>query len=498
MTDKRKKINVVIHAGLLLTWIAFNGILLIRHELWRDEANVWLMAKNLNPLQLFAEIKYQGHPCLWYLIVMPFAKLGLPFETIGVLSFLVVLAAVIIFLWKAPVPLWTKAICLFSPIFSYFYPCVARNYCLIALILIILAWLYPNRNAKPVAYGLLLGLLVQADTIAMAGAGLISLMWLYENGHNSLREHSMKPFANILKGIWIPLASFFVWVAQFWQVSDSPEFQMRNLGIRELLNEMKDFSFNILMRLTGQEKWFCLILFLVFLVIAVTVSVRLRDAGPFLVMTGSFFFQVVFSIMVYQLHIWHYISLCFVYLWMLWVWKLQKEEKKPSDKALDIALLLAQLWLIALAVCMFISWNSDNEASNLDNALHGLYSDGVNAAAFIEENISEEDILISDNVSMASTVLAYIGDEECYYAGNCRPASYANYNESQAGTISLSALIEWADEKFPQKQAIILIDSGDSCLTRTDALGTYEMLYHSEQETARNEEYTIYRIPIRQ
>lgn len=138
MTDKRKNTNRIILTGILLAYVVFNGLLLMRHEQWRDEANVWLMARELSPLQLAAEIKYQGHPCLWYLIVMPFAKLGLPFQTIGVISLSVMTAAAWIFVWKAPFGALVKAVCLFSPVFTYFYADIARNYCLIALLLMLL------------------------------------------------------------------------------------------------------------------------------------------------------------------------------------------------------------------------------------------------------------------------------------------------------------------------------------------------------------------------
>ena len=86
LKEKEKNSNNTILMGVFVGYLIFNGILLIRHELWRDEANVWLMARELSPLQLFREIKYQGHPCLWYLLVMPFAKMGFPFRIIGILS----------------------------------------------------------------------------------------------------------------------------------------------------------------------------------------------------------------------------------------------------------------------------------------------------------------------------------------------------------------------------------------------------------------------------
>ena len=150
MKESRKKKEFIIATVLFAGYLLFNGILLAGHELWRDEANVWLFARDASPIQLLREIKYQGHPCLWYFIVMPFAKLGFPFFTISVLSFLVMALAAGIFTYRSPFHSVTKAICLFSPMFSYYYSVVARNYCLIALLLILLAYCYPKRNERPI------------------------------------------------------------------------------------------------------------------------------------------------------------------------------------------------------------------------------------------------------------------------------------------------------------------------------------------------------------
>ena len=41
-------------------------------------------------------------------------------------------------------------------------------------------------------------------------------------------------------------------------------------------------------------------------------------------------------------------------------------------------------------VLMFVQWNSAEESSSLQNALSGVYSDGVNAASYIRENVPED------------------------------------------------------------------------------------------------------------
>lgn len=497
MTGDRKKINRIILAVIFVAYVVFNGLLLIRHEQWRDEANVWLMAGELSPMQLFGEIRYQGHPCLWYLLVMPFAKLGLPFQTIGVISLGIMTVTAGIFVWKTPFSVPVKAVCLFSPVFTYFYADIARNYCLIALILMLLGLLYPERNERCVLYGLLLGLLVQADTIAIVSAGMISLMWLCENLYSGFCTRSFTPVKNVMKGVWIPLASLFLWIAQFYQVSDSPVYQVRDFGIGEFLGEVKNFSYHILIRMTGRGQSFCLVFFALFFLMAVLVSMRLKDAGAFLVMAAAFLFQAVFSAVVYQLHIWHFISLCFVFLWMVWVWYQQREEKYPGDKAVKVLLGGFQMLLLALSASMFLNWNSDKEPSSLDNALNGEYSDGVHAADYIKENIPKDAVIVSANVPFASTVLAYLDGYDFYYAGSRERTSYADWSEKQNRSSTFRELTAWAEQKFPEIQFIYLLNTEDSCLSDEEGeLGKCEILYQTPGETVRGEEYTIYKIPL--
>ncbi|MBD5548939.1 MAG: hypothetical protein HDQ97_16405 [Lachnospiraceae bacterium] len=495
--NKKQKTDRVILTAVFLGYLIFNGILLARHELWRDEANVWLMAKYLSPLQLFAEIKYQGHPCLWYLLIMPFAKAGLPFRTISFISYLIMAVSAGLFLFKAPLSKIIKAAAVFSPIFTYYYAEIARNYCLIALLLVLLALCYPKRNEKCVLYGLLLGLLVQSDVVILMAAGMISLMWLCENLWKCFRERTKAPFFNILKGIWIPLFSLFLLVLQFYHVSDSPVFQVNSYGVMDLLKEIRNYSCWILIRLTGRGETFCKLFLCLFAVLLLVVSVRLKNVWAAVVMAAAYLFEALFSAVIYQLHIWHFIALCFVMLWTVWVLQLQVKEKRPAGKAAGIALWGMQGLMLILSVCMFMRWNDREEASSLENALYGVYSDGVYAAEYIKENIAPDALIISVNVPYASTVLAYLPEYSFYFAGNGQKESYADWSDDQERKISFEELLEWIRISFPGESSFYLLDSGESCLTETDGLSECEVLYQTVGETARREEYTIYQVILR-
>lgn len=482
---------------VFIGYLVFNGILLSHHEMWRDEANVWLMARELSPLALLKEIKYQGHPCLWYLLLMPFAKAGLPFRSISFVSYIVMAVTAGLFLYKAPFYKPIKAIVLFSPAFTYYYAVVARNYCLIALLLILLAVYYPKRNDKCVLYGLLLGLLVQSDVIALAEAGIISCFWLGENLWKCYKRKRMMPFCNILKGIWIPLCSFILLILQFYHISDSPVFEVRSFGKLELLREVRNHSYQILERISGREQSFCLIFFLLSIGFMLFVSLKLRNIQAMAVMVSAFLFQVVFSVMVYQLHIWHFLSLCFVFIWMLWIMYDQREEKQERERVTGAALGSLQALLFVLSICMFIRWNAAEESSSLENALYGRYSDGCGAAEYIRENISSDALIVSVNVPFASTVLAYLPDYDFYYAGNGQKESYADWSENQSREVSYEELIVWAKKNFPEKQVFYLLDSKQSCLQDSEGkLERCQVLYKTGEKTTMAEEYIVYLIKL--
>jgi hypothetical protein len=495
MKQERKKTEVIILTVILGCYLIFNGIMLAGHELWRDEANVWLIARELSPLQLLREIRYQGHPCLWYLLTMPFAKAGFPFQTLSVLSYFVMAVTAGIFVYQAPFHPVTKLICLMSPVFSYYYPVVARNYCLIALLLMLLALLYPERNEKPVLYGLLLGLLVQADTIALATAGLLSLMWLWEGLRQSLGERKGRALLTAGKGLWIPLASLGLWVLEFSGVSDSPEFQMRVLSISEFLSEVKNYSCSILTRMTGRGQIFNEIIIFAFIITGVMISLKIKSFWPMLVMAGTFLFEVVFSILVYQLHIWHYIMLCFALLWFFWM---GGTEKKGTLSVL--CRVLSEGLLVVLAVTMFMRWNSPQESSSLDNALHGLYSDGVNAAAYIRANVPEDELLFSTDVSEAATVQAYLGKSYCfYYAGSGQKAVYADYTDAQKQTVDYQDFLARVQTDFPEADGFYLLESQGNCIDNLseETKSGFTVCYRTEGESARGEDYTLYYIKMK-
>jgi len=55
---------------LFVLLAVYNAIRLFRHAMWRDELQAFMVAAASNtPLDLFAKLKYEGHPGLWHLLL---------------------------------------------------------------------------------------------------------------------------------------------------------------------------------------------------------------------------------------------------------------------------------------------------------------------------------------------------------------------------------------------------------------------------------------------
>jgi hypothetical protein len=172
--DYKKIIKIV----LFIIYLGIHIYVMTKHELWRDEAHAWLMAKNLSLKELFVVSRFDGHPILWHLILMPFAKLGAPYISIQIINLLIVTIAAYIFYFKVEMNDIVKTIILFGAPFIYIYNIIARNYGLILLFIVLLAYYYKTRYKRPYLYVLLLCLLINTPTISWGVA--LSLFFVFE------------------------------------------------------------------------------------------------------------------------------------------------------------------------------------------------------------------------------------------------------------------------------------------------------------------------------
>lgn len=169
-----------------LLWIVFGiyaaAVLfgVTTHEPWRDESQSWLLVRDLDLAGLFKILPSEGHPPVWYLLVMPIAKLGLPYACQNWLAAIIILAGTYIILFKTDVHIAVKAILPFSYFFLYEYSEFARSYCVLVFFMACMISLYPKRFDKPWLFGLCLAGIFNTHMLAFSFAASVTGIYLLD------------------------------------------------------------------------------------------------------------------------------------------------------------------------------------------------------------------------------------------------------------------------------------------------------------------------------
>ena len=154
---------------------------MLNHIPWYDEAHAYMQAYFMNFNNWVGIIKIEGHPLLWFLILMPFAKANwhYPYPML-VINYISSLAAILV-LWKvAPFNKWLKVGVTFSSMFLIYFPIVARGYTIGVLLIFLLSALYKNKLEHPFLYPILVGLAMNLNIMCGIGASWFGLIFFIE------------------------------------------------------------------------------------------------------------------------------------------------------------------------------------------------------------------------------------------------------------------------------------------------------------------------------
>lgn len=172
LSQKQKNL---VAALAFAAYLAITFLTVVLHEPWGDEVHAWFMAKEYSVGRLLYEMRYEGHFILWYLLLMPFAKLGFPVIALNMLSWTLMAFSAAVFVKKSPFGLSAKILALFTNAALFWYPVVSRCYALVPALLFLLAALRQERGRHCLLYGLLIALLANTHAYIEGLVGMLSL-----------------------------------------------------------------------------------------------------------------------------------------------------------------------------------------------------------------------------------------------------------------------------------------------------------------------------------
>lgn len=165
-----------------LLYVVLHIVVSIFHEPWFDEAVSWQIAKcaSIEDI-LFYLPHYEGHPPLWHLILVPFAKLGCPYEfSLSLVSLIFSGLAMALLIFRSPFPRIIRLLLPFTYFLGYQYNIISRPYCVMMLAIVLAAMTYKNKDTKPWRFVLSLMLLCLSSAYGIVIAGGITIAWLIE------------------------------------------------------------------------------------------------------------------------------------------------------------------------------------------------------------------------------------------------------------------------------------------------------------------------------
>ncbi len=151
------------------------------HEKWADEAQAWLIARDLDLRTIwFHELRYEGSPGLWHTILWVAQHVfHAGYGALGYIgaSFAIAGAAMLIFL--APFPRYIRWPLAFTYVMIYQYAVIARPYTLLPLLAFTAAFLF-NNAAHPERITIVLALLALLTLHGAILAGCFGAAYLAE------------------------------------------------------------------------------------------------------------------------------------------------------------------------------------------------------------------------------------------------------------------------------------------------------------------------------
>lgn len=437
---KKNKFNIIV----FLLYASITLTIALLHESWRDEAQSWLIARDLNVFEIIGQMRYEGHPCLWYLILHPFAKLGFPYITVKLISWIIMNITAILILTKAPFDKYIKVLILLTTPFIYLYPAISRSYCLIALAIVFIAITYKTRKKSPIRYTLSLMLLAYTHVIMSALVGILYLDFFYEEIIRKFKEKTKNEKRQILISL---LIAIFGIVLLFLQLLNSFSTNA-NINSRIVINfQTVSLVLRVIEKTLGilfGTKYTYLVSVLI---IALLVNQFMENKKYTIIMCISIIYQVMIYTLIYSVSEQRAATMILIVLLFAWI---QKEQEIDNKKK--------KMKITELLICILLILNMGQSITICAKDIKYKYSASKQTAEYIN-NLEEDAIIIASHVPISSAIIPYTNIEEFWSPQINDFFSYTIWDEKNEiqNQVPIETVIHNINNKFNNQNNVYFI-----------------------------------------
>lgn len=188
---------------LVLAFLFFGFIGIVNHEMWLDEVQAWLIARDSSSfVELFKNLRYEGHPGLWHIGLYLISRFTHEPFFMQLFHLIIASSSIYIFAKFAPFTKFQKVLFSFGYFPFYEYSIISRNYAIEVLFIFGFCALFKTRNKSYFWITCILFLLANTNVYGLLIAIALGLTLIFECILDKRR------FANVRK--WDLIISFFI------------------------------------------------------------------------------------------------------------------------------------------------------------------------------------------------------------------------------------------------------------------------------------------------
>ena len=365
----------------------------LHHEIWADEAQVWQLCKYLSAPELVSHLHNEGHPYLFYLLVMPFAKLFSNIIYMQLLCWVFMCVAVFLLFYKATFPNIVKFAIITSSGFLYFLPVMARSYAIIPILVFLAAILYSKQKEQPVLYGFIIALIANTHAIMLGFSFILLCLFIYDNYEHIKKKQFIISTIIMIGGI----------ITCFLQIYDTANsnffisYDFNNL-LYKLIKRICYFFINSYMygRIHLLLIDIPVLIGIIGIIVYIHICLYKLSKKLFFVSVGSFVFQMAIYVCVYLgiLYPTRIFSYYVILIFCLWAGNILLNNKK----------------LVIFISIFFLLTMFNGIYYYLKDIKHD-YAGSKQTANFIEHNINPKtSTILTDNEQFCIAIAAYLNN----------------------------------------------------------------------------------------
>jgi hypothetical protein len=469
--------------------VIFNSVRIYRHAMWSDEVQAFtLAAASSTPFDLFAKLKYEGHPGLWHLVLWLISFVTTDPRSMQVVHLIIALG-IWLLIWRlSPFTFVEKILLLLSYYLFWEYFVISRNYAIGVLLGLGFVTLVLRRPEQRFWPWILLGLLANTSIFGAIWSFGLAALFVYRNrndwralipgaatfiGLTALAIATMLPAPDFdmgkpptsdisrLNSVRFVVHAFFPLVSPF--VRDSLIVIHGNLadGLSKLVQASVPVSL-IVLALPALGCW-------------AMVRDRSIVASYMLIIVGMMLFS---ELWMFEGSPRHHGFLFVALIGMVWMWRVSSRQSA------------SWIWIGLLLI------NAIGGLTTLSSELRP-YSQSRNVAMWLERHGLRDSFLIGSRDSYVSPIAGYLGRPLYYLECECF-GTYEKWNDKRVAQLGLEEFLARVarvlDVQNRDTAIVILSQPFDVVGQRFKSNLVFETLERFPEAIKKEETYVVYRV----